>query len=299
MFRLAEDKEIQCLLRSSGVEPVREPPKASAAPEEQTEYRHHLTEEVRSALLQAGFKYIPHQLKLDRSLVPEVERVTGMKFACGCMACTDCESICLNFAEGVIAVLERDFIQLMHGERSYIFEQSSVRFLLTGITLGMLYVSVPAKSGLDELILAVLILMMSVDKWVRALELYGPVETTPQDPRPHRSLTIVKQKQQFAGIRARIKARRSLCTSSTMPPVTVRARAPVEVDRCAECKKPFDTDATLQECDCFAVTVRYREVLPDDTVGVGPMPVLAEKFPSAAAAAAVSMSDWRGRSFTV
>jgi hypothetical protein len=99
MFRLAEDKEIRCLLRSSGVEAARDAPKSSAPPEEHTAYRHHLTEEVRSTLLQAGFKYIPHQLKKDRALVPEVERVTGMKFTCGCLDCTDCESICLNFAE--------------------------------------------------------------------------------------------------------------------------------------------------------------------------------------------------------
>jgi hypothetical protein len=49
--------------------------------------------------------------------------------------------------QGVIAVLERDFIQLTHGERSYLFERSGIQFLLTGITLGILYVSVPQKTG--------------------------------------------------------------------------------------------------------------------------------------------------------
>lgn len=160
MFRRAEDKEIRNLLQSMGVEGIAECPKGASA-EAQQKYRKQLMENVRASMLQAGFKYIPHQLKKDASLIPEVERVTGMKFKCTCLECADCESICLNFAEvcslfpsltskGVIAVLERDFIQLTHGERSYLFERAGIQFLLTGIALGILYVSVPPKQGLSR-----------------------------------------------------------------------------------------------------------------------------------------------------
>ena len=97
MFRLAEDKEIKCLLQGFGI-PVPDVARGADS-EEKGKYRKFLTEQVRAALLEAGFKYIPHQLKKDAALVPEVERVTGMKFKCACMSCTDCESICLNFAE--------------------------------------------------------------------------------------------------------------------------------------------------------------------------------------------------------
>jgi hypothetical protein len=98
MFRLAEDKEIKCLLKSLGAEHTPEPPLAASV-EESDKYRKRLMEQVRASLLQSALKYIPHQLKLDSSMIPEVERVTGMKFKCVCMSCSDCESICLNFAE--------------------------------------------------------------------------------------------------------------------------------------------------------------------------------------------------------
>ena len=37
-----------------------------------------------------------------------------------------------------------------------------IQFLLTGITLGLLYESLPEKDGVDELVLQVLILMLVV-----------------------------------------------------------------------------------------------------------------------------------------
>ena len=98
MFRLAEDKEIKCLLQSFGVKDVQETP-SSSIEDEKKAYKKYLMEQVRSCLLRAGFKYIPHQLQQDPRLIPEVERVTGMRFKDTCMACPDCESICLNFAE--------------------------------------------------------------------------------------------------------------------------------------------------------------------------------------------------------
>lgn len=47
-------------------------------------------------------------------------------------------------------------------------------------------------TGLDELILAVLILMMKVDLWVGALQLYGPAAENKAAPKHHRSMTIAK-----------------------------------------------------------------------------------------------------------
>lgn len=44
-------------------------------------------------------------------------------------------------------------------------------------------------AGLDELILSVLILMMKVDTWVKALELYGPVNEPAPDIKLGRSMT--------------------------------------------------------------------------------------------------------------
>jgi hypothetical protein len=98
MFRLAEIKEIKCLLRSYGCEIQQDAP-TSDSDDDKRAYRKYLTEQVRTSLLQAGFNYIPHQLKKDPSLIPDVERVTGLKFKCTCMKCPDCETICLNFAE--------------------------------------------------------------------------------------------------------------------------------------------------------------------------------------------------------
>ena len=61
-------------------------------------------------------------------------------------------------------MLERDFVQLAHGKRSRVLEnRPGVRFVLTGITLALLYESVPEKGGIDELILQVLIIMMAIN----------------------------------------------------------------------------------------------------------------------------------------
>lgn len=266
MFRLAEDKEIVCLLQSFGVKEI---PGCARAPtsEEQKAYKKSLMELVRSSMLRAGFKYIPHQLKQDARLIPEVERVTGMRFKDTCMACPDCESICLNFAEGVIAVLERDFIQLTHGERSDLFERSGIQFLLTGITLGLLYVSVPAKQGLDELILAVLILMMKVDRWVQALQLYGPAPEPRPPPKQLRSLTMSKEEVHMRRHYSQ-RERRSLGADVTAPKPP-RPLPAVALDHCVECKKPFENGEALQECDCLAVTVRYAQYCHPSVGGAG------------------------------
>ena len=70
-------------------------------------------------------------------------------------------------------MLERDFVQLRHGKGSKLLEnRNGIQFLLTGITLGLLYESMPEKTGVDELVLQVLIVMLTPRVWQRAMEQY-------------------------------------------------------------------------------------------------------------------------------
>ena len=59
-----------------------------------------------------------------------------MDFEC---SLNDLPQVVTNFVEGVLLVLERDFVQLTHGKGAKCVQnRTGVQFLLTGIMLGLL-----------------------------------------------------------------------------------------------------------------------------------------------------------------
>jgi len=95
--------------------------------------------------LQAAFRYLFTELVRWRG---DVEALTGQTWGCDCRAssaafCDECRQHCSSFADGCLMVLERDFVQLLHGELGVLLDnRPGVQFLLAGCTLGLLYESV-------------------------------------------------------------------------------------------------------------------------------------------------------------
>ena len=104
-------------------------------------------------MLETGCKYI-HTALCNSKMRKDVTLVTGLCLDdCACFkavhkSCVVCLSQCTNIAEGALTVLERDLMQLMHGEHAAMFQKrGGVEFLLSGIALGQLYQSLPETSG--------------------------------------------------------------------------------------------------------------------------------------------------------
>jgi len=156
------------------------------------------------------------------------------------------------------------------------------------ITLGLLYESLPESQGLNELVLQVLIIMLDLRVWRRALELYGPAPPRTYAPPPARTLTIEREHASRHHRRRpgssdpavgsdrtkSISPRKfdevvdgsqqvssgAVGTHTSLPRRTSQTKAVAhDPSCCIECNRSFDTDETIQECDCGAVTVRYRE----------------------------------------
>lgn len=201
MFRIATVREMEVLLGSLGrgpLTPTALPAGADASPDQRAhEYKQCLGDVVREHMLQLSGKSLVVRLR-DATDRATITRATGLQFTCRCLedgrSCPSCQRVCMQFSEGVLTVLERDFVQLAHGQRSTLLQnRPGVRFLLTGVTLALLYEAVPIKAGLENTVLNLLTLMMAPSSWMRALELYGPappmppLEPTDQGPR-NRSL---------------------------------------------------------------------------------------------------------------
>lgn len=96
-------------------------------------------------MLAQACKLLLHEMK-NESQRKILEEGTGLKFNRCCeynkgLSCQTCQEICTNLAEGVLTVLERDFVQLTHGKGAKLLQnRNGVQFLLTGICLGLLLV---------------------------------------------------------------------------------------------------------------------------------------------------------------
>lgn len=201
----------------------------------------------------------------------------GLEFECDCLkrktSCDLCRAPCTNFVEGVLGVLERDFVQLRHGKGSKLLEnRNGIQFLLTGITLGLLYESMPEKTGVDELVLQVLIVMLTPRVWQRALEQYGvaPPQSAPR-----------WQVQSGAARKQRSYSARSTGFKKGGAMKDVGAHLPPSSDPnvCSECKVVFQTADMMQECDCNTVTIRYKQRLrPEKSAAANGAPGFMEEI---------------------
>lgn len=281
MFRPATIKEVENLLRSQHilrghgrdpVLPVFPPPRAEGyanKEEKDKAYKKALSDQVRESMLAQASKYLLGELR-DAEQRKVLQEGTGLSFhACeiDCLergtSCPKCQEVCTNFAEGVLTVLERDFVQLTHGKGAKLLQNRlGVQFILTGICLGLLYESLPESSGVNELVLQVLIIMLDLRVWTQALELYGPaphrvyMRGAPIRVQTERSKEAPRLASPYPADMSRSASRRS-SRRSTGPMKAIQYDPKV----CAQCQQPFADDETIQECDCGAVTVRYLEHL--------------------------------------
>jgi len=247
-------------------------------PEERRQkvYKKALCDSVRELMLSQASQYLLAELQRDEQRDALVSG-TGLEFECDCLkrktSCDLCRAPCTNFVEGVLGVLERDFVQLRHGKGSKLLEnRNGIQFLLTGITLGLLYESMPEKTGVDELVLQVLIVMLTPRVWQRALEQYGvaPPQSAPR-----------WQVQSGAARKQRSYSARSTGFKKGGAMKDVGAHLPPSSDPnvCSECKVVFQTADMMQECDCNTVTIRYKQRLrPEKSAAANGAPGFMEEI---------------------
>lgn len=141
-----------------------------------------------------------------------------------------------------------------------------------------MYESVPESSGLNELVLQVLIIMHDHKGWEHALELYGPAPPREYAAQPHRINTTGgrgHQKSKSTTLSGRWgpvspeDTPRSISVAEGPPEFrtslnqrkTAHIKAVViDPTLCVECSVPFGNSGMTQECDCGTVTVRYPEL---------------------------------------
>jgi hypothetical protein len=179
---------------------------------------------------------------------------TGLEFECDCLtratSCDLCRAPCSSFVSGVFGVLERDFVQLRHGKGSKLLEnRNGIQFLLTGITLGLLYESMPEKTGVGELVLQVLIVMLTPRTWTRALDQFG---TAPPQSAPRWQASPQRKQRSYSARSTTFGKHKDL--AKALP-------ASADPNVCSECKFVFQTTEMMQECDCNTVTIRYKQRL--------------------------------------
>lgn len=157
---------------------------------------------------------------------------------------------------------------------------------ILGITLGLLYESVPESSGLNELVLQVLIIMHDHKGWERALEVYGPAPPREYSTQPHRINTTGRrhQKSKSTTLPGRFDHKspedtpRSVSvaegppefrTSLNQRKTTGMKAVVIDPTHCLECETPFTNTSMIQECDCGTVTIRYPEryeLMPESSI---------------------------------
>eukprot|EP00040_Diaphanoeca_grandis_P014520 m.73725 g.73725 ORF g.73725 m.73725 type:complete len:232 (-) comp24589_c0_seq1:112-807(-) len=173
MFRPATIEEVECLLPRTALPPKEEGPQADKL------YKKAIGDLVRQSMLAQASKFILVEMRTasQRKLL---EEGTEMKFEDCCnydigSSCSKCQEICTDFAERVLTVLEHDFVQFTHGVGATLLQnRNGVQFLLTGISLGLLYESASESQGLKELITQVMIQMLDLEAWNAALQMQRP-----------------------------------------------------------------------------------------------------------------------------
>eukprot|EP00053_Salpingoeca_punica_P016415 m.155229 g.155229 ORF g.155229 m.155229 type:complete len:278 (-) comp16960_c0_seq5:1444-2277(-) len=254
MFRTATSKEVQVLLESFG-QPL--PPLDHVTDKEATKL---LCDELCQVMLEQGGKFIAAALR-QASMRAEVARVTGLDLdSCKCFSkermssCSVCVMHCTSIGEGILTVLERDFVQILHGERAGMFDPfPGLQFLLSGICLGLLYQSVPEGVGMSMLVRSVLCIMVPVERWADAIARHGPLPYAPRSLIRQRSSTNDSTAESPIG-RSRSPRSPGLRTKGAK-----LAKDANGTPICAECRRPLAA-GVLCQCPCGAVTIRFERL---------------------------------------
>lgn len=272
MFRQATINELESLVTSQhqlagGYAPYLPPsaPSPTESDEERlTSYKKELGNIVRETLVVKGSEALHKLLRVgDESLANILAEATGMKFdAChGCRTCQQCQKITRTFSHGVFSVLERDFVQLIHGHKGsdLLRDRPGVQFLLAGITLGLLYKSILETTGVDRIVAKVLAQMIDMQVWTMALELASPAPARQYgDEAIARDTRTASGSMSAMSIRSRqIEVNRSFRRRPSSQSYMAILLDPMV---CSQCKTPFEDRQTFQKCDCGTVTIRYPEL---------------------------------------
>ena len=174
MFRFATIREQECLLICMDQKlPQRD---ACANPELiESKYKYHLNQTILLKMQERGTIFFSASLQ-RAEIVSEMKS----KLPCEChlkkLSCDKCKLFCVKSTEGVLSIVERDYVQLLHGKQSALLEnREGVQFLLAGITLALLYESIPKVDDvLSELFIQTIVVMMDSSTWIRSLEMCGP-----------------------------------------------------------------------------------------------------------------------------
>eukprot|EP00045_Choanoeca_perplexa_P007909 m.72707 g.72707 ORF g.72707 m.72707 type:complete len:317 (-) comp14276_c0_seq6:2-952(-) len=169
---------------------------------------------------------------------------------------------CREFVTGLLCVYERDFIRLLNDRHSALFDghNPAVTFLLTGITLGLLYGAVPTKHTLlEQLSHGTLIRMAATEIWIHALKLYGPAPALPVLHRTNRAPTV----DAFFDPRRREEARTALAARQAHRSNIVKRRhrtssVTQRAITCPQCEHGLDPSDDAIHCDsCRSFIIRY------------------------------------------
>eukprot|EP01147_Barroeca_monosierra_P006991 gene6991-9587_t len=164
----------------------------TASPFHSTRIRTIKTEAIRAFLARRtedASRFVMSQMaddKIRRHVFSLVDRrhLSDEKAAAHCLSSANGEDDqfrkdCADLIASIVEIYERDFVTLCHGHRGTILgdpHPSTIRFLLTGVCLSILYDAVPTKFDiLEKLAHETLIIISARDIWLKALRLFGPV----------------------------------------------------------------------------------------------------------------------------
>lgn len=189
-------------------------------------------------------------------------------------------------------------LQFTHGKGAEMLHgRHGVQFLLAGISLGLLYLSIPVKQGLDEIVLQLMQIMLDPVVWQRALTVYGPAPHRPVPVRSARrcSIDIVSdsvslqwgnalrdgrrrysagklQDASLSVLRATTTHGNPVITAAALAAVTAvvnpgTGASDLQCPECPECNCALNRVNQVVEChECDAVIVFY----PEFRVGLAP-----------------------------
>lgn len=118
----------------------------------------------------------------------------------------------------------------------------------------------PEKTGVDELVLQVLIVMLTPRVWQRALEQYG-IAPPQSAPRWQVQSGAARKQRSYSARSTAFKKGGMKDLATSLPPAS-------DPNVCSECKVVFQTADMMQECDCNAVTIRYKQRLRPEKTGM-------------------------------
>eukprot|EP00051_Salpingoeca_urceolata_P011547 m.143310 g.143310 ORF g.143310 m.143310 type:complete len:306 (-) comp17162_c1_seq3:1406-2323(-) len=166
-------------------------------------------------------------------------------------------AIVSEVARGVLSVLERDLLQLMHGSRAEVLTgHEGLQFLLAGIILGELYRRVPDKDDpFDAIILKILLAYTDQRVWSCAVhsrcQTIRTAARVAEEPRPQGRRRANTHCAPQPRKRVSPKLRRRT------PPQVVSLQSGTDPSTCPQCYKEFKETRIVQRCPCGATSVFY------------------------------------------